>query len=160
MRALSILFLCAVCFVNIAWSPAEPKAAELIKEGYTAWRAGNRSAAISHYTNALALDPKQVDALNTLGVIYEEVGDKTKAAEAYRRAIRLDSRFLPAYSNLGYLFWNQGDFQSASYYFQKRVQYGHPQDPWTIKAKKALESIEKNKGRHSDVSDALNQIGQ
>jgi Flp pilus assembly protein TadD len=145
MKRFQILLLCLFCLVNVAatWS-SDSKVQNLVKRGYQAWHAGNRAEAIAYYKNALELDPQQLDALNSLGVIYEEMGFTDKAEEKYLSVLKLNDDYMPAYSNLGYLYWNQGDIANAIHYFQKRAQYGGSRDPWAVKAKKALETIKKN----------------
>ncbi len=121
-----------------------PKVAQYTRQGYEAWQLGNLTEAMTAYENALMLKPKDTQALNFLGVIYEEMGLPDKAEEKYLTAIKIDRDFLPAYFNLGAFYWNQGNTQKALYYFQKRVQLGDPKDSWTIQAQKALSNIQNN----------------
>ena len=120
-----------------------------MKKAQEAWAAGNRTEAMNYYQEALALKPDNVDALNSLGVIYEELGFSAKAEEQYLSAISIDRRFLPTYSNLGFLYWNQNDDQKAIYYFEKRVEWGNPSDPWVKQAQKAIETIKAKKSVNS-----------
>ena len=142
MRSLQIISLFLVCLINIGWKGSENyQAQEEMKKAYTAWQAGNLSEALGYYEESLKLHPKNAVALNNIGVVYEEFGLPQKASEKYRAAIKVDRDYLPAYSNLGYLYWNQGDLKSATYYFEMRIKWGSPKDPWTIKAKSALKKI-------------------
>ena len=141
MKKIQILFLSLVCLVNIAWMSKPSKDQELMQKGYQDWQAGDLTAAMNDYENVLALKPRNIEALNLLGVIYEEVGEVKKAEEKYLTALKLNRDFLPVYLNLGLLYWNQGDLEKAIYYLQKRVERGNPKDLWTLKARKALEAI-------------------
>lgn len=116
-----------------------------MQQGYEAWKARNFNEAILAYENVLSLKPTNIDALNFLGVIYEEIGYPEKAEGKYLTAIAINQRYLPAYLNLGLLYWNKGDLEKATYFFQKRVEYGRASDPWTVKAKAALASIKLKK---------------
>ena len=135
-------FLSLFCLFNIAWIWQTPKDQEYMKKAAEAYKAGNLNEAITDYGIVLTIKPKNVDALNSLGVIYEELGFPDKAEEKYLTALNINMHFLPAYLNLGLLYWNRGDLERASYYFQQRVNFGRPHDPWTIKAQKALENIQ------------------
>jgi len=135
-----------MCLVSIGWMWREnPKIAEYMHKGYKAWESGNFTEAQSDYERALDLKPNQTDALNMLGVIYEEMRLPEKAEEKYLTVIRIDKKYLSAYFNLGILYWNQGDTQKATEYFQKRIQLGSSIDPWTMKAAEALRSIQTSK---------------
>ena len=161
MRGIQLFFLSVLCAVNIGWMWKDnPKVREDMDKGYQAWQAGNRTEAMKYYEDALSLKPDAIDALNSLGVIYEELGVPAKAEEKYLAAIKVNYKFLPAYSNLAVLYWNQGNTDKAIYYFQKRVELGNPQDPWTVKAKKALANIQNNQvaAKQADVNQTIDQI--
>ncbi|MEI7998852.1 MAG: tetratricopeptide repeat protein [Candidatus Omnitrophota bacterium] len=142
MRSLKMFFLSLVCLVNIGWLwQQNPKVSEFMQKGYSAWQNGDLSEAMNAYQSALALKPNQTDALNYLGVLYEESGMSQEAEKKYLTAIKVDWHFLPAYSNLGSLYWNQGNIQKAVYYFNKRIKLSKHNDPWVIKAQKTLDNI-------------------
>ena len=163
MKKISVFLLCCACFLNIGWNwHKNPKVDESIQKGYAAWQAGNLTEAMVDYEKALMLKPDHTDALNALGVLYEEVGLPKNAEEKYLTVISIDRKYLPAYFNLGILYWNQGNMKKASYYFQKRVEWGRLRDPWTIKARKALENIQKNEnmGHQGTVDQGFNMMNQ
>lgn len=161
MRGIQLFVLSVLCTVSIGWMWKDnPRVQEQIQKGYQAWQAGNRTEAMTYYEAALALKPDEVDALNSLGVIYEEVGLLEKAEEKYLAAIKVNYKFLPAYSNLGVLYWNQGNTAKAIHYFQKRVDLGNPNDPWTVKAKKALDKMKATSAmnRQEDINQAVDHL--
>ncbi|MBI3602684.1 MAG: tetratricopeptide repeat protein [Candidatus Omnitrophica bacterium] len=163
MKRIELFFLCWVCLMNIGWVwHKNPKVDDYMQKGYHAWQVGNLTEAMSNYKQALILQPAQTDALNFLGVIYEEMGLPQKAEEQYLAAISVDTKFLPAYSNLGILYWNQGDIDKSIFYFQKRVELGSAHDPWTVKAEKALENMHADKAvdRQSLIQQAIDQAHQ
>lgn len=140
-----------------------PQVQKFMRQGYEAWQAGNLTEAMDYYQNALELNPRQTDALNSLGVIYEQVGLPDKAEEKYLSAIKLNYKYLAAYSNLGFLYWNQGNLEKSAYYFKKRVELGNPKDPWTIKAQRALDAVKKSThvvDRDLDVNQTLDQMSK
>ena len=155
MRIIQIFVLFLVCLVNMGWANQDnTEINEYLQKGYQAWQAGNFNEALNYYEDVLRIQPKQIDAINFIGVIYEEYGWKDKAEEKYQTAISLDRQYLPALSNLGYLYWNQGDLEKAAFYFQKRIQWGRPKDPWTIQTQKALKNILAQQGadQHEQIN--------
>ncbi len=163
MKKTELLFLCLICLTNIGWDwHKNPKTDDYMQKGYAAWQAGNLTEAMDDYEKALMLQPNQTDALNFLGVIYEEMGLPQKAEEKYLTAISVDFKFLPAYSNLGILYWNQGDTPKAIFYFRKRMEWGLSNDPWTMKAEKALENMHASTGmdRQNLIQQTIDQIQQ
>ncbi len=137
-----------------------PEVGQYIEKGYEAREAGQLSDAMHYYEQALALKPNKVEAINSLGVIYEELGFPEKAEQKYLSVLKLDRDFLPVYFNLGSLYRNQGDIQKAKYYFQKRVKLGQSKDSWTIQAKEALQSIQVNEdvNRHLLINQTIGQV--
>jgi Flp pilus assembly protein TadD len=161
MRGIQIFFLSLLCLVNIAWTDkGVSKVKQDIQKGYEAWQAGNLSEALIFYNSALKIQPKNPDVLNTIGVLYEEFGLSDQAEEKYLAAITLNRKHLPAYSNLGYLYWNRGDLEKAAFYFEKRVYGGNPKDPWTIKARKALNKViaEQEVSQRDEMKKELDQF--
>ncbi len=156
MKKIPVIFLSLVCLLNIAWVSKPSKDQELMRKGYQDWQSGDLTAAMHDYESVLALKPRNIDALNFLGVIYEELGLSQKAEEKYLTALKLNSNFLPVYLNLGLLYWNQGDIEKATYYLQKRIDKGNTKDPWTLKAKKALEAIQV-KQKSDELKKSLDQ---
>jgi tetratricopeptide (TPR) repeat protein len=52
------------------------------------------------YDKALALNPRQADAVNGLGVLHRKRGDDDKAMESYERALRIEPANAQAYSSM------------------------------------------------------------
>ncbi len=174
IKKLQVILLLILCFGNIAWEWQKPKDQEYMDKGNQAYSSGNRSEALGQYQNALMLNPRNIKALNLLGILYEEMGFPEKAEEKYLTAIKVDRHFLPPYLNLGFLYWNKGDQRQAAYFFEERVRLGRSNDPWTIKAKNALKKIKEqndekipveppaptpdNSERIKDINQALDQV--
>ncbi|HJS38571.1 MAG TPA: tetratricopeptide repeat protein [Burkholderiales bacterium] len=64
-------------------------------------RAGRLSAAAEFYRQALALDPRHVDALHFLGVVAYQQGDPARAVELISKALAVNAANAPAHNNLG-----------------------------------------------------------
>jgi len=87
----------------------------------------------AHYPEAskeflacLSLDPKNVKALENLGLCYEALQDSTKAAEAYQQAISLrsdepSSKDVEAYAYYGALLAKLGQTDQATVILQRAL---------------------------------------
>jgi tetratricopeptide (TPR) repeat protein len=65
------------------------------------------SEKISHYTQAIHLDPKYADAYNNRGYTYFKTGDLSYAMRDFNHAIDLDPSLVSAYLNRGLTYYNQ-----------------------------------------------------
>ncbi|HJW24932.1 MAG TPA: tetratricopeptide repeat protein [Rhodocyclaceae bacterium] len=74
---------------------------------------GNPAAAEAFYQKALAIDPKNVDALNALGRLYAERGDLQRAAATFRRVAELAPQRAYLHNNVGYALYLQGLYAEA-----------------------------------------------
>jgi|EPASupsiteSAE347_1022098.scaffolds.fasta_scaffold04738_2 tetratricopeptide (TPR) repeat protein len=99
---------------------------------------GDLDSALKMYQKAVQLDPAYPVAYNDLGIIYEAKGDISRAEESYLQALKIDPFLLDAYTNLALLYENKRELEKAVYYWEKRVELGNPDDPWTLKAQQRL----------------------
>ena len=113
-------------------------------QGYEAQRKGDLGLAIKFYQKAIAIDPFYATPHNDLGIVYEKQEKLEQAEEEYLKAISLDPRFLDPYANLALLYERMGKTDKAVLYWKKRIDYGHPNDPWTRKAMERLNLLAKN----------------
>ena len=63
-------------------------------------RGGKKKEAAKHYLEAIALQPRLVEAINNLGRLHLEEGRKAEAAARFREALRINPGFAPARANL------------------------------------------------------------
>jgi len=110
-------------------------------QGLALQRIGNLDEALSLYQKAVQLDPEFIVAYNDMGVLYEAKGLPKEAEKSYLRAIELEPGYLSSYSNLAMLYENQREFEKAASYWQKRIELGSADDPWTEKAKQRLDEL-------------------
>lgn len=111
------------------------------KEGLDLQRSGNTEEALVLYQKAIELDPFYATVYNDLGVLYEGHGDLERAEENYLKAVQVDPKALSAYSNLALFYESQRDLKTAAQWWQKRLDMGSAEDPWTQKAKRRLRDI-------------------
>ena len=93
------------------------------------------------YQKAIELDANYAVPYNDLGIIYESKGMLERAEISYLKALKIDPYYLSIYTNLALFYENMRDFNKAAYCWNKRVELGYPDDPWTQKAKQRLEDI-------------------
>jgi tetratricopeptide (TPR) repeat protein len=112
------------------------------QEGLQKQRAGDLGGALNSYQKAVVADPFYSVAYNDLGIIYETQGNLELAEENYLKAIQVDPYYLSPYSNLALLYESKRDLKNAALYWQKRIELGLPDDPWTERANRHLENIQ------------------
>lgn len=112
------------------------------QEGLQRQDAGDLKGALNSYQKAIVADPFYAITYNDLGIIYETQGNLELAEENYLKAIQIDPHYLSPYSNLALLYEGKRDLKNAALYWQKRVDLGLADDPWTERAKKHLENIQ------------------
>jgi len=113
-------------------------------QGYQAQQRGQGGLAVKYYQKAIAIDPFYATPHNDLGILYEKQGKLEQAEEEYLKAIAIDPRFLDPYANLALLYEQMGKRDKAILYWKKRIDYGHPNDPWTRKAMERLSLLSKD----------------
>lgn len=89
------------------------------QEGVTAAQAGKMEEAVHFFEKAIQANPRNVKALNNLGLAKRKLGLINEAIKAYKRAIEVDPAFPLAYKNLGIALEQNGDKQGAVKAYQK-----------------------------------------
>ncbi|MBN2193358.1 MAG: tetratricopeptide repeat protein [Polyangiaceae bacterium] len=79
-------------------------------------------AAAQEWSRALALNPGEWRAHNSLGVALVEAGRVDEAIVHYREALRLNPQYAEAYNNLGEAFSGRGVVQEAVAQFEEAVE--------------------------------------
>ena len=125
-------------------------AREYRRQGLAMQQAGDLETAKSFYEKAMAADPFYAPAYNDAGIIAETEGDPDAAEEYYLRAIQVDPGYLSSYSNLALFYETKRDLRKAATYWEKRVDKGLPDDPWTLKAEQRLSDVYLAMGKKID----------
>ena len=100
------------------------------------------------YNEVLKLDPKHLDTLNNLGIIFTELGEYEKAKSYYEKVIKFGPTYVGAHSNLGILFENLGENQKAINCFEKAIEI----NPKFINGYKALGVLLKKTGEYQKAN--------
>jgi len=88
------------------------------------YQKGDVPGAIRELKTALELDPRNVNALNSLGVCYGVQGELEKALEAFKEATRIDPREVMALYNAGYVHGMLNQSEDALKWYQKAEATG------------------------------------
>ncbi len=83
------------------------------------YQRGDLSGAIAELKQALKLDPKNINILNSLGVCYGVSGDTDQALDTFFRAIQIDPNEIMAFYNAGYVFGLKNQPADALKYYQQ-----------------------------------------
>jgi tetratricopeptide (TPR) repeat protein len=88
--------------------------------GYVLWALGRGKEGIAWLNRALALDPENANALNSMGYILAEEGVLLEKALAYcRKALSIQKDFPPYLDSLGWVYYRMGQLKMAALYLQK-----------------------------------------
>ena len=120
-------------------------AVELRNAGFELQKNGDLDGAIRYFQEALVVDSGYSTVHNDLGILYEQRGLDEKAKMSYLMALKINPRYIRAHSNLALLYEKLGDYNKAYYHWKQRVELGRPDDPWTLKAKERLKTLEQRK---------------
>ena len=99
----------------------QSKAEELLMQGNSHYYNKEYSKAEEYYKKAI--DAGNNDALNNLGVLYNEQKEYSKAEEYYKKAI--DAGNNDALFNLGNLYKEQKEYSKAEEYYKKAIDGGN-----------------------------------
>ncbi len=78
--------------------------------------------ALSHFEEAILLDPQHAGALSGKGMTLAQLGDPARAAEAFLEAIKGDPTFPENYRQLGLCHIELGNIQAARQFTLKAVE--------------------------------------
>lgn len=95
-----------------------PEARSLYDQGAEHFRKKQWNLAIPTYLQAVRIEPRFVEAWNSLGFCYRKVKDNQKALDAYRRAIDLKPDFKFAHEYIGRLYIAMGNREAAMRHYE------------------------------------------
>jgi tetratricopeptide (TPR) repeat protein len=92
------------------------------KCGWNVYQSRHYDKAISHYTEAIRLNPNYVNAHYNRGVAYGNKKDYDKAISDYTQAIRLNPNYANAFNNRGVAYSNKKDYDKAISDFSEYIK--------------------------------------
>jgi Flp pilus assembly protein TadD len=99
--------------------------------GQIKFRQQQYDAAYEALSRAAALDPKNAEVQNFLGITLSQKGLRGPAENALRRAIQLQPGYGSAHNNLAVVYLHQQPplIELARWHYQKALASGHPRSP-------------------------------
>jgi len=83
---------------------------------------GKLDQAVSHYRQALQINPNFALAYNNLGLVFWSQGKLGEAISQYRRALQLDPNYAKAHNNLANALFVQGKSDEAISHYQQALK--------------------------------------
>ena len=111
--------------------------------------------AITHYNDALRMNPTLVPALTDRGLAYLASGDSDRALQDFSQAIKLRPDFIPAYMNRAQVYMRRSDFNSAIRDYDKVIQLNSSYLPGIVARGTARAAAKQYDEAISDFDDAI-----
>jgi len=106
------------------------------------------------YNKVLEIDPNHSQALNNLGVIFEDLGGNQKAKDCYEKAIEINPNYTNAHNNLGVILQKLSDLQKAKECFEKVIEI----DPNYVNAHNNLGNILEELGEFQKAKECFEKV--
>ncbi|MGE3165205.1 MAG: tetratricopeptide repeat protein [Planctomycetota bacterium] len=98
---------------------------------------GDYDAAITHFREAVRLDPSLVEAWSNLGIALSELGQWDESVAAFRHALRIAPLYADAHYNLAETLAQQGKVGEAERHWQAYLDQD-PHSAWAREVRKRL----------------------
>ncbi len=79
--------------------------------------------ALSELNKAIKIYPPYQDALNNLGIVYQNLNRMDSAILCYKKVIKIDSTYQKGYFNLGIVYYKMQRYNDALPYLRKAYQF-------------------------------------
>jgi tetratricopeptide (TPR) repeat protein len=99
--------------ISLSYPQKPPTASLYVAMGQVAEQSGDKEKAREFYEKALAIGPKDADALTAYGRFEDRQGRLAEATALYRRALESDPQHAGAYNDLGLCYARQGQYPQA-----------------------------------------------
>ena len=113
MRILSSLTAAIVIGTSLITGCTNPLATQYFKQGVEKYEAGNYQGAISDWSKAIEINPRDAIAYYNRGLAKEDLEDYQGAIADYTKAIEVDPQHANAYINRSKAKLNLGDNKGA-----------------------------------------------
>lgn len=129
--ALAAVLLLAACSSAPKKEPDKPDPAEIyVHKGVQYMESGQLEFALQDLRHAIELDDKNVEAQNSIAVLYERLNRPVEAEKHYQRAISLDGDNASTLNNYGRFLCGQGQYDKAMGYFEQVIGTKLYAFPW------------------------------
>lgn len=99
-------------------------------KGLTLASQGEHHQAITHYSQAIELNPQLIPAYNNRGIAYDSLGDYRHSIQNYEAVLALNPEHAGACNNLGVTYYSQGNYQRAIEYYNRALELGGKDDAY------------------------------
>ena len=114
---------------------------------------GRLDEAISHYTEALRIDPNLSDSYNNIGLALTKQGRADEAIPNFLKAIRINPNHAAAHYNMGTVLASRGKLDEAIYHFRESIRI----KPDYAKAHNNLGNVLLMQGRIDEAIDSYRE---
>lgn len=97
------------------------KVMQHFNQGVIRYNEKDLNGAIQEYERVIELDPRNLEALNNLGVIYKDLGKYRESAEYFRKALSINPNSAKVHNNLGLIYYLRGDHGRALAEYKKAL---------------------------------------
>ena len=126
LSVLAFLILCSLCIPALAYSP---EATQWYEQGTAAIAAGNNTAAIQAFDQAIALEPTYFEAWDAKADALNRDGQFSEALRASDRALGINPEYVQGWINRGQILYNMGyvyedqknDLTKANEYYNQQL---------------------------------------
>ncbi len=94
----------------------------LVRQGIEKSERGDFEGAIAEFTEALKINPNNVDAYYNQAVVYSQLGNFELAIANFSQALKFDPNFVQAYVNRGSIYLQLGNNERAMADFTKALK--------------------------------------
>lgn len=110
--------------------PILPRAAKAYEAALAAQRGKRWQEAESLYQQTLSLDPRHVQALNNLGVLYMTQKRSEEAIELFIKAMTIQDKYVDPYYNLACLYSQLGNIRASLSYLERAANINGEVSKW------------------------------
>ncbi len=100
-----------------------------LKQGLAHFQSGRLAQAESMFNAVLSADPKNIDAMQLLGITLPQMGRPLEGEKLLRKAIRRNGKIARLHYNLGLVLEVQGKLKEAVMAFREAIKL-EPKDEW------------------------------
>jgi tetratricopeptide (TPR) repeat protein len=102
------------------------------------------------FEEALQSDPKSIDALNNIGVVYLRLSHWAKAKSYFVSALKIDPHFVPALSNLAEVYYLEGQLDQAIAMYRATIPLAKGKE---LELETNLANALRDKGQFAEASE-------
>lgn len=121
--------------------PEPSPSAALVRHGLEAAQNGAVGEAAGLFRKALAIDERDAETWNNLGVVLARQGSWTEGLEAFRRAVRIEPRHAEAHRNLAVALDRRGRSAEAIVHYRAFLGHGAEGHPDRDRARARLDDL-------------------